>query len=423
MINVEMKTHLRKQIIILGGGIAGLAAALRIARAPGFRREFNVILVDQNCYHLYHGLLYAVATADYHIKPEDLQYLEGGACIRLKALGELAMKSKIDFIQARVVGVDPSRRRILLDRQPEIAYDELIVALGAQPAFFDIPGLSERALTLYSIPDALKIRERMKALFDEPGQRQRRIVIGGGGFTGVELAGELLRSIRRRERLGQLAKGAVTLTIVEAGKGLLGPLGPGVGAAAEQRLKSLGGQLVFQVPVTHVTDTTVVLNDGRDFPYDVLIWTGGVQANPLIQSLGYPVTPRGQIAVDEYLRVSAEDHVWAAGDCMAWIDPETQRPLPQTAPQAVAAGETVADNIVSAIIESPLRKFVPARRGFVVPIGGTYAIAQTRTGMLTGFVAWCQRKRIDFNYLRSIMSFRNAVRVFLRGERIYLKSG
>ncbi|MBI5404949.1 MAG: FAD-dependent oxidoreductase [Candidatus Kerfeldbacteria bacterium] len=416
-----MKTHLCKQVVILGGGFAGLAAALRLARTPGFRREFNVILIDRNCYHLYHGLLYEVATATYNIRPADLEYLEGGVCIRLKSLGALVTKAQVDFIQAQVTGVDQSRQRILLAGQPEVPYDQLIVALGAEPSFFGIPGMAEHALTLQTIPDALKIRERVASMLAVT-DRSQRIVIGGGGFTGVELAGELMNMLRAEARRQPGRKGSVSLTVVEAGPGLLTPLGVDFGRRAQQRLRSLGVTFEFGQPIIEATLDALKLKDGKSIPFELLIWTGGIAANSLIGHFGIPLAGRGQAAVEASLRVQGRENIWAAGDGAAITDPTTGRLVPQTAPQAVAAGTQVADNLVRSLRGQPLLPFRPAARGFVIPIGGTFALAQRRYGIIGGWLGWLMRKATDWAYFRSIMSFRNAWKVFVRGGRVYLRN-
>lgn len=421
-----MKTHLRQQVVILGGGFAGLAAALELARPRGWRRDFNVILVDQNCYHLYHGLLYEVATAGYTVNPRDLEYLHGGVCIRLKALGELVTKRQIDFMQATITGLDQQRQRVQCAQQADLVYAHLIVALGAEPTDYGIPGLTKYSLPLGTIPDALAIRERLRGLVaaqrGQPHPTPKRIVIAGGGFTGVETAGEILHYLRRLERRGLLAPGSITVQIVEGGAAILNALGPRISAKAERRLLSLRANIRLKTRITSVEPQAITLAAGEKMACDLLIWGGGIQANRLIRTFGLPMVRRGQLAVEPTLRVAGTANVWGAGDCIAFVDPTTAQPIPQIAQLAVDAGRVAAQNIVRTVRRQPLKPFAPVHPGFVIPIGGTYAIAQTRWFRLYGFLAWVYRKLVDLNYFTSIMNFRNALRVFSRGARVYLKN-
>ncbi|MBI4089828.1 MAG: NAD(P)/FAD-dependent oxidoreductase [Candidatus Kerfeldbacteria bacterium] len=421
-----MKTHLRQQVVILGGGFAGLAAALELARLRGRQQDYNVILVDQNCYHLYHGLLYEVATAGYSVKPLDLEYLHGGVCIRLKALGELVTKRRVDFVQATVTGLERQRQRVVCQDQADLVYSHLVIALGAQPADFGIPGLAKYSLPLGTIPDALAIRQRLQDLVaaqrSQPHPVPKKIVIAGGGFTGVETAGEILHYLRRLERRGQLVPGSIRLQIVEGGATVLQALGPATSARAERRLRSLGAQLTFNTRITGITPQAITLASAQSVAYDLLLWGGGIQANQLIRSFGLPLAGRGQLAVEPALRVSGTSNIWAAGDCIAFSDPATSQPIPQIAQLAIDAGRVVAQNIFRSTKRKPLKPFVPVHPGFVIPIGGMYAIAQTRWFKLYGFLAWAYRKMVDLNYFTSIMNFRNALRVFIRGARVYLKN-
>ncbi|MBI4093250.1 MAG: NAD(P)/FAD-dependent oxidoreductase [Candidatus Kerfeldbacteria bacterium] len=420
-----MKAHLRKQVVILGGGFAGLSAALQLANEPGFRRDYNVTLVDKNCYHLYHGLLYEVATAHFEIRPQDIQYLQGGVCIRLKALGELVTKRQIDFMQATVTGIDRQRQRVLCGHEPDFGYDHLVIALGSEPTDYGIAGLREHSVSLRDIPDALAIRDKVRLLIAKSNQSPgttRQIIVAGGGFTGVEFAGELLEYIRRLVRQRVIAPNAIGVTIVEASDALLKSLGADVSRAAQQRLARLGARFELGAPIARIGNQAVQLPDGRAIPFDLLVWSGGIQANRLLKSFDIPTVGRGQVAVEPTLRVKGSENLWAAGDCVMFIDPATGKPIPQVAPLASDAGRQVAKNVARSINGLPLLPWQPRHFGFVVPVGGKFAIARTRLLHGQGLIAWILRRLIDLNYFMSIMSFRKALRVFIRGARVYLKN-
>lgn len=415
---------LRHRVVILGGGFAGLAAALRLAGDPEFRQRGNVTLVDQNCYHLYHALLYEVATASFDVSPQDIEYLQGGVCIRLKSLGELVMKFDVDFVQGRVTGRDSAKRQVLLDGQPGLAYDDLVVALGVQPSDFGVPGVRQYASVFSTIPDALGIRERLRQCFAQAQQsgRPQHIIIVGGGATGVELSGEMLEYARSLARRHRLRSTALKLTIVEAGSRLLNGTPLSVGETARRRLATLGATIMFGVPIASVEAAAVVFKNGQRMPYDLLVWSGGVEGNRVISSLGLPTAGRGQIKVEPSLAVVGQRGVWAAGDCLSFVDPANGRPAPLVAPLAVQSGRLVAQNIVRQMLGRTLTPYQPRHSGFVIPIGGKYAVAHLGWFRASGWLGWLARKWKDLEYFLSIMEFRKAWRVFVRGARVYLKN-
>lgn len=413
--------HQRPHIVILGGGFGGLAAALALDTLRRSGARYNVTLIDKNCYHLYHALLYEVATASVDIGPDRLEALERGVCIRIKALHSIFLKRNINVMQGLVTGLDTSGHCIHLDGQPDVHYDHLIVALGSEPQYFDIPGLAERSVSLKELPDALRIHVRLATFLSASIGRPWRIVVGGAGVSGVEVSAEIAHYLHRLEGDGRLPPAAVTIDLLEAAPMILPGLDEWVQQAARQRLDRLDVRCHPGQTIVEVSPAEVVTKDGQRFRYDLLVWAGGIQAHRLVRQAGWPTNRKGQAMVEPTLRVPGVKNVSVIGDSVALLDPATNRPVPQIAPEAVAQGRHAAENIVRSLRGQPLRPYRPVHRGYVIPVGGRWAVS-TIGGRATGFVGWLARKRLDLEYFLSILPLGAAWKVFWKGGRIYLEN-
>lgn len=416
--------HLRKHIVIIGGGFAGLAAALQLEQLRQADDEYNVTLIDRNCYHLYHALLYKVATAAMDITEADLEFLQSGVCVRLKALHHILLKKNVNVIQNSVTGIDLNTQDITLADQTTVMFDYAVLALGSETNYFGIPGLAEHSLSLKDLPDALNIHLKLDRLFEQVMKEQRpvTVVVGGGGVSGVEMAGEIRHYALRLCRQHQIDPSLVKVEILEAGPGLLAGLDPWVQTTAKKRLDSLGVMMHFGSPITEVTGTMVVVKDGTTHPFDLMIWCGGIQAHHLLRQMGAAAAGnKSQLVVNDSLQLPNHAQTYAVGDGMYLLDPATQRPLPQIAPLAIAEGQRAARNIYRQLHHQPPRPYVPEHPGFVIPIGGRWAIS-TLGPKVSGRLAWVVRKYVDLQYFLSILNRSDAWKVFLRGGQVYLKN-
>ncbi len=418
-------SHMRKHIVIVGAGFGGLAAALEL---EAFRKstglQYNVTLIDKNCYHTYHALLYEVATATATLTDADLEAIEGGVCVRLKALGNIVLKKRINLVQASVTKIDLASRRIDFTDQPSMNYDFMVLALGSQTHDFGIPGLSQYSLGLKELPDALRIHQRLHRLLSqcERVTGPIRIVIGGAGISGVETAGELQHYILQRCRGHRHGADRIVVTVLEAGPAILPGFAAWAQTATLRRLQTIGVQVKTGQRITRVDAKQVHLQDGTTIPADVFIWAGGIKAHQLIGQLGIETSGKQQLPVNAGLQIPTHPEVYAVGDAAYIIDPSTQRPVPQIAPLAVAQGRVAAANIVRQLERRPLTNYRPQHLGYVFPVGGRWAVSSMWGLHLTGWLGWCVRKLEDLKYFMSILRFHDAWRVFWQGGRVYLKN-
>jgi len=413
----------KPHIVIVGGGFAGLAAALRLEQDAS-RANINITLIDQNCYHCYHALLYEVATAPIDIPLERIPDLERGVCIRLKSLGNIILRRAIQVVQQRVERVDRQQQKVVLADGTSIHYDRLILALGSVSADFGIPGVYENGKTLKDLPDALRLHHDIADALQraESGEKQR-IVIGGGGVSGVELAGELAHYIRRLQKQKSLGAHMVSVHLIEAAPTLLPGMFPPLQAAAIKRLESLGVHLHLGQPLASVSSTEARLADQSIHPFSIFIWCGGLQGHPLMKTLGAPVNRKAQIEVDAVLRLPQDPKVFVLGDSASVMNVRTHLPLPQTAPVAIAEGLFAAEYILAEQAGQALPKqFQTKTFRIVFPVGGRWALTTDGRDLYSGWLAWTVRKYVDWRYYRSILSFREACQVFFRGGSVYLEN-
>jgi len=410
------------RVAIAGGGFAGLRTALTLSRLVRGRDDVRITLIDRECYHLYHALLYEVATADFLLETVASPISEG-VCIPLKAFPHLLRATNIDFQQDDILSIDAAQRQLKLRYGGTMTTDALVLALGSVPSDFGVPGVDQFARKLQTLDDALAIRNHIKRLFSlcsRYGCPTRRIVICGGGFTGVELAGELLHFLRRLARLHALEFEKVQLVILDAGPQLFAGLDPELGRRAYQRLSDLGADIRLNQRVSKVTADGVVIN-GQLLSSDLTVWAAGVKANPVqAKAKGLTLDPKGRVIVDQTLQAKGAPGVFVIGDG-ACFTPARGKPLPGTAAIAIQEGDHVAKIIAGQLKGQKPQPFKPDFPGFVVPIGGKFALS-TMHGVRGGFWAWVDRKKVDFQYFHSILPFWRALDVWLRGARLYLKN-
>ncbi|MDO8495664.1 MAG: NAD(P)/FAD-dependent oxidoreductase, partial [bacterium] len=392
-----------KRIVILGAGFGGLRAAIVLGKKSKDlgRKGYQITLIDRNRYHTYTPLLYEISTTS----KETANYLDLKSVTTYSVEGVL-MGLSIEFIQSEVSNIDVVNKQIELEDK-KIDYEYLILALGSETNFFDIPGLKEGALELKSLNDAIKIRDAVwEKIESTPTDEQVDIVIGGAGSTGVELAGEVQEWISQMRKEGYSCKTSVTL--IDAAPTILSGFEPKIVKRATARLKKLGTNILSEERVTKVEQDKVFLGSGKIVSYDILIWTGGVKANSIAEKLPIKKEKQGRIGVGGELK-----NVYGIGDIVCVHDGEG-KPVPMVARAAIIQGSVAAKNIISEIkgAKSHL-KYNPREYPYIIPIGGKYAIAKIGPLVIVGFFGWIMKGLIELNYLDSIMPLGRAIKIWL----------
>ncbi|MGC9611057.1 MAG: NAD(P)/FAD-dependent oxidoreductase [Minisyncoccia bacterium] len=389
---------MQKNIVILGAGFGGLQAALRLSKKLKYKdlnEKYSVILIDRNPFHTLTPLLYEIAATSpetaSNLKLQDLVSFSINALVAYRHIG---------FMNDEVAGIDAARKKIRLSRS-EIDFEYLINALGSEVNYFDIPGLKENALVLKTFGNALKIRDRIHY------KEKARVIIGGGGPTGVELAGEI-----KSWNIG------AEVTIVESAPRILAAMDERVSKKAERRLKKLGVSIIAGTKIIKASSETVFLSNGDKKDCDAIIWTGGVKANSL---MGNRIETPGNTNVS--------DNIYAIGDISSIINPETKKPAPWMARPAMTEGRIAALNIFQKILleekimEYPkFREYKHRNYPYIAPVGGKYAIAKIGPFIISGLPAWIFKGFTELNYFISIMPISQALKVWFKGLIIFIKN-
>ncbi len=399
----------RHRVLVIGAGFGGLAVArnLRDARC-------DVVVVDANNFHTFQPLLYQVATAG--LDADDVAYAVRGIFRR---------RHNVDVRMARVTRIDLERRVVECDRGDDLGYDTLVVAAGAVSTSFGVPGVDEHAIPLKTLDDALALRSHVLQEFEHAALRpelvadgELDVVVCGGGPTGVETAGGLMELYTRvlRKDFPTLPVAHARVTLVEAADRLLPPFSPESSERARRTLTRRGVDVVVGTGVAEVTDSSVVLADGRVLPAHTVVWAAGVTASPLAAMLGTPLGRGGRLVVGEDLSVPGHPEVFAIGDVAA--APGDDGPLPQVAQPAIQGGTYVARRIVDQLDGRPTPPFRYKDKGSMATIGRHDAVADFPNGLhLSGPIGWLAWLGLHLVYL---MGFRNRANVFVNWAWNYL---
>lgn len=376
-----------KRIVIVGGGFAALSAAQRLERIlpPD---QAQLVLISRENFSLFTPMLPEVSS--------------GALDVRHVVTPIRSQLRRTEFILADVTGLDVRRRQvnythILTGDCEELSYDHVIVAIGSATSTFGLPGVAERVFALKTLEDAGILRNRfiwLLELADTTGDDAERrrlltLVVVGGGFTGVEAAGEMVELFRSVGRFyPHVREEDVRIVLVEGGKTLLPGLPSRMGEYSARDLRARGVEVIAGDGVKSADDEGLVLASGVRIDTRTIIWSAGVRPRRLAVTGDLPQAKNGTIAVEQDMRVPGHEGVWALGDCAAIPNGEGGF-YPPTAQHAIREGPVLADNIAAVLRGKPTKPFVYRTMGMMASLGARKAVAQLPGDrVLTGFPAW-----------------------------------
>jgi len=307
----------------------------------------------------------------------------------------------VKFVQAEVQAIDLAARRVrgiggVAQIAIEFEFDHLLLTLGSETNFFNLPGVSEWAVTMKSMFDAAMLRNRVLALLEEAtlqsdSAARRRLltfVTAGGGFAGAETTGAINDFVREIVRYyPDLNEELIRVVVIHPGDFLLPELGQELGDYAESKLRERKVDVIKGVRVASYDGDLVTLTDGNTIPASTLIWTAGVKPSPVIAPLPCE-KEHGRLLVSEFLAVTGFPGLWAAGDCAAVPVFNTDKFHPPTAQHGLREGLVVAKNITAMVLDRPLKPFIFTTLGQLATIGRRKGVAMVFGIKFSGFAAW-----------------------------------
>ncbi len=371
-------THRRSRVarggtLVLGGGFAGSYVARQVGQS-------GATIVNPTNFMLYTPLLPEAAAGS--VEPRHVT-------VPLRTMCPHA-----DLVLGSVTGLDAQRRVVQVESEAgdiEIAYADLVIALGAVARMPDLPGLREHALGLKDLVDAIRLRNhvlRQIELADavpESAARRLTFVLAGAGFAGVEAVAELNElvsdALTRHPRLDGVQPRWV---LVEGGTRILRQTPEKLAAFAAKRLGRRGVEILTETTLTSVDADGVTLSDGRRIDTETVVWTAGVTANPLLATLGLPLDKHGRVPVDETLRVLGSSRIWALGDCAAVPNEATAGETdPATCQHALRQARRLARNL-----RGTPRAYSYRTRGQMATLGSRHGIALIGGMRVKGVLGW-----------------------------------
>ena len=376
------------QIVILGGGFAGVATARRLEERLR-DGEASITLISRDNFTLFTPMLPEVCS--------------GGIETRHIVSPVRSQLRRTQYVLGDIQHIDLDAKRVDLQHtitgtKMTLGFDHLVLALGSVTSTFNIPGVAERSLPLKTIEDAEAVRNRIIATLEladvavDPVERSRLLsyAVVGGGYTGCEAVGELsdlFRSIAHHYRT--IRPEEVKVWLVEAGKKLLPDLPEKMGEYTTAHLREQGVALEIGDGVSLVDENGITLQSGRRIEAKTVIWSAGVRPAPAVRDLPVDHARNGGIFTERDMQVRGRPGIWALGDC-AWIPTaKADSWYPPTAQHAIREGPALADNIVATLRGEPTKPFNFTALGTMASLGGRRGVVAFPNGyILTGFLAW-----------------------------------
>jgi NADH dehydrogenase len=393
-----------KEIVIIGGGFAGI----NLARSLTNVKDFHITLVDKNNYNFFPPLLYQVATG--FLEVSNISY-------PFRKLFQ--NKKNIRFRMGELQKIVPEEKKVLL-KNGGLSYDYLVLATGTESNFFGMENIRKASLPMKTVDDAIEMRntlllktEEATITTDEVEKRKlSTIVIAGGGPTGVEVAGMLaeMRMNILEKDYPEFESRRVKIYLVDGAPVLLAPMSQTSQKYTYETLAKMGVEIKLNKQVKDYVDDTVIFADGETIQTKLLFWTAGVTSK-VFEGIPKESYGRGRrLLVDEHNKVEGLQNIYAIGDtCLQTTDKAFPQGHPQLAQVAIQQGKNLAKNFKAVQTGKPLTSFSYYDKGSMAIIGRNKAVADLPKPRMnfTGWLAWMMWL---FVHLFSLINYRNRIK-------------
>lgn len=379
----------KPKVVILGAGYGGLITCKSLEKLlkPG---EADIVLINKHHYHYLTTQLHKIGagTADDRKIAMDIP--------------DLIDHDKTEFKRAKVSSIDRVKQDVNLANGEIIHYDYLLIALGFEVATYGIPGIKENAFEIRSFKSSKAIYHQILKQFTaykaDHDPARLTFVVAGGGFTGIEMLGELAEIMPQLCNKFGVPFEAVKIIVVEAAASLLPFFGEKSIKYTTEFLEKNHIKVITNTKILECTPDEVRLENLPAIPTKTLIWSCGVQANSAVQNFGIPLVRGGKIPVNSYLQVENMSNVFCIGDC-SYFTVNEKSSLPSTAQVALQEAAVCAKNIMALIRGESLQPFVYHHKGFVASMGKWAGVGQVGNLRLSGLIGAFMKQVIEARYL------------------------
>ena len=408
------------KIVIIGGGFGGLRAALDLEKQYKNDANTQIFLVDKRDYYLFAPNLFEAATAD-----DELTTIKQIKKSITLPFAEILAGKKIQFVQGECLSIDSAQKKVNLKGR-SLVYDFLIFASGSESDYYDIPGAKEFGLPLKTLPDALRIRNKIEFVFQAKAldftKKNLHFVIAGGGYTGTEAAGELKGLLDFLAWKYQYPRQKVEVAIVEAASKLVEGFDDRLSADSYNRLQELGVHVRVASRISGVDQNFIELMSGEKLAYDALIWTAGVKGTVPECEKALPLQRKNRIFVNEFLQVKDSEGIIAFGDAACVIGSDG-KPVFCSAQNAIDQGKYVA-RIIPYLLQNkkPPLPYKNKPHGFILSLGGKWAIADYPPIYVKGFLGFAINQLAHLRYFISIIGLWRGIKWLIFQEDLYSRN-
>ncbi|OGG42953.1 hypothetical protein A3G50_00235 [Candidatus Jorgensenbacteria bacterium RIFCSPLOWO2_12_FULL_42_11] len=392
-----------KKIVIVGGGFGGIRAALDLAKRK--LPNAKIVLISDKPYFEYSAALYRAATGR--------SLLE--ARIPLK---EIFNDTGVEIIEDAVARINLKEKILVGGSDSRYSFDFLVLSLGNETAYFNIPGLQELSFGFKSVNEALRLKKHLHELFascEKINAAEKicaaRIIIIGAGASGAELAGELAVYRQKLAKNHRLDPSLIAINLIEAAPRILPLLPEDVSKRVEQRLRDLGVDIFLNKAVTKEDVEGIYLKD-MEIKTKTVVWAAGLKPNYLYgETAGLEIDKKGRVLVNEYLQPKDYENVFVIGDAAATL----YAGMAQT---AIRDGKFAAKTMIRKLAGKPLSPYQPRAPFYAIPAGPGWAAVIIGRLRFYGKIGWWLRQLADFRFFLTILSPRKAILVFQSGKTL-----
>lgn len=393
-----------RKIVVLGAGFAGLQATIELEREFGRDPNCEIVLVNEHNYFLFTPLLPEIASS--YINPRHI----------VQPIRDIRGKRNFRFRRDSIRAIDLSHRRVVLTGGA-LAYDMLVVALGSRTDYFSIPGAQEHTFDYKSLEHAVVLREHIidcceHADHTEDATARGRLMtflVVGGGYTGVEIIGELQDFLFHyvAPNYRGIPRSDIQLILVEAAPEILRGVHPSLARHALKRLRKEGIKIRTGARVTRCFEGGIEINGEEVIRAETIVWASGVRAHTLAESLPGPHDRIGRCIVNEHLQLEGYPDVFIVGDSSAAV---TATEAPRVAPVAIEHGKIAARNIAQLARGGSLAGYRYEPMGMLVSLGMNYAVVSVGGLKFHGYFAWLFWNAV---HLLKLVGFKKQLQVAL----------